>query len=157
MRRSLTPVIIRDGVHEHPAVRAWRSLHPDATPPDLIKMLKRPKRGRGEGRGGVYLLHGLGPNGSHLVAKDCLAEDAAGERASYEEVLPGLSVPCLRYHGWHPHRDGCGGWLFAQEASGAKFDKRDRGHRSLAAKWLGVLHAETLGRQAETNLPTRTS
>src|SRR5881296_3926597 len=107
---------------EHRAVRAWAALDPDRVVPESIEVLKFKRL---ESKSAVYRLNGVAPDGSAIVAKLCLAVTATVERIIYEEFLPRLPLPALRYYG---HVQGPGGescWLFLEDAGGLEYSPRD--------------------------------
>src|SRR5947208_11232788 len=104
-----------DGL-EHPAARAWRELRPGRDTPGRIETLHG--RQSKAWKRTVYRLAGVGPAGSAVIAKRCLAAQAAPERTLYEEVLPHLPVPVLRYYGFLGEPDGHFCWLFLEDAGG---------------------------------------
>src|SRR5438874_3259062 len=83
-----TPITI------HPAVHAWRQLYPDA---ELLRITPLRVRRR---KSTIYRLEGAGRAGGAVVAKRCGKETGLVERTVYEEILPGLSLPSLRYYGF---------------------------------------------------------
>src|SRR5205814_3728573 len=48
----------------------------------------------------VYRLQGAGPDSSAVIAKRSRKADALIERTIYEEILPRVTVPSLRYYGF---------------------------------------------------------
>src|SRR6266700_7898126 len=79
---------------EHPAVRAWNKLHPRPCRPAAIETLKRNKKSA------IYQLTGIGPGGSTIIAKRCQIGTGVTERIIYEQILPRLPLPALRFFGW---------------------------------------------------------
>jgi len=88
----------------------------------------------------VYRLNGAGSCGSTVVAKKRDTPDAAAEAEIYENVLPRLPLPRLRYYGSLHDEDGYF-WLFVEDAGDSVYHRRRSEHRTMAARWLGVLHA----------------
>ncbi len=137
---------------EHRAVKAWAELNPVRVEPESIEVSKFKKL---ESKSAVYRLNGVAPDGSAVIAKRCLTVTASVERIIYEEFLPQLPPPALRYYG---HVDEPGGefcWLFLENAGGLEYSPRDAGHRSLAARWLASIHAAAVGAGLERRLPGR--
>src|SRR5439155_21239331 len=152
MSKTVTTEILPENLLEHRAVKAWSQLNRERVEPESIEVLKFK---RPESKSAVYRLNGVAPDGSAVIAKRCLAATAAVERIIYEEFLPRLPLPALRYYG---HVDEPGGescWLFLEDAGGLEYSPRDAGHRSLAARWLATIHAAAVGAGLETRLPTR--
>jgi ATP-binding cassette, subfamily B, bacterial len=129
----------RSAIKSHPAVHAWCQLYPHAAP-SLIKPLRVRKR-----KSNVYRLEGAGQAGSAVIAKRCPKVVALVERTVYEDMLPRLALPSLRYHGFleEPEGDSC--WLFMEEATGADYSNLLPEHRARAGHWLGLLHASAAG------------
>ena len=117
---------------------AWRSL--GGARPRRVEALKESKRSR---RPGVYRLEGAGPGGSHVIAKICKRKTAEIESAVYEELLPNLPMPSLRYYGKVRDADRQHCWLFMDDAGDERHWPVEPEHRRLAARWLATiqLHA----------------
>src|SRR5262249_42248860 len=121
-----------------PAVKAWRELRPERGEPHGIEVLagghsKARKRSvylTGVGRGGV--------GGGAVIARRCKVNVAMLERTLYEEVLPHLPVPRLRYYGFVAEAESRYGWLFLEDAGGEEYSALLEGHRALAGRWLGL-------------------
>jgi aminoglycoside phosphotransferase (APT) family kinase protein len=141
--------VLRAGLAEHPALRAWRALSPAHAAPDHLVLLKR------KAEGAVLRLPGVGPGGAAVIAKRCRREKAAIERAVYERVLPRLPVPSLAYHGAVDDEDGRFAWLFLEDVGGERYAPEDRGHRELAARWLAHLHGAALEPELRAVFPDR--
>src|SRR5258708_6211146 len=88
-----TREMMAGNLSEHPAVCAWRKLQRAGVGPSAIDILKRNKKSA------IYRLHGVGPCGSAVIAKRCVTATALIERFIYQEVLPALPLPGLRYYG----------------------------------------------------------
>src|SRR5438477_3023837 len=152
MSKTVTTEILPENLLEHRAVKAWSQLEPERVEPESIEVLKFKRL---ESKSAVYRLNGVAPDGSTVIAKRCCSLTAAVERIIYEEFLPQLPLPAVRYYG---HVDEPGGefcWLFLENAGGLEYSPRDAGHRSLAARWLASLHAAAVGDGLETRLPAR--
>src|SRR5204862_282300 len=77
----------RENLLAHPAVQAWRQLHPDRVVPDRITPAKfKPNKPRPNLT--VYRLEGIGADGAAVIAKRCTREGGRIERIVYERVLP---------------------------------------------------------------------
>jgi ATP-binding cassette, subfamily B, bacterial len=143
LTRRRTPVRVRtqpapDPSIEHPAVAAWLSL--GGARPRHVTVLKS-KRFR---KRGVYRLEAAGPGETPVIAKICKRKTAEVEISVYEELLPGLPVPSLRYYGNVPDQDRQHCWLFMEDAGTERYSPSDPEHRRVAARWLATvqLHAE---------------
>ncbi|MBI4317239.1 MAG: aminoglycoside phosphotransferase family protein [Chloroflexi bacterium] len=140
-------------VLDHPAVQAWSQLHPERVRPDWIESLKgRWERTR---TSTVYRLAGVGLQGSDVIAKRCRRACGASERIVYERVLPHLPVPTPHYYGFveEPDADFC--CLFVEDAGENIYSPEVEEHRTLAARWVGILHASAARLNVATCLPDR--
>ena len=132
----------------HPATRAWRRLRPDAGLPARIVALRE------RDKADVYRLDAALAADASVVAKHCRTPGGVVERTIYEEILPSLPVSALGYFGHVDDEDGsC--WLFLEQAGGVRFAPDLPAHRTLAARWLGLLHAGAASVAAEAPLPDR--
>src|SRR3989454_1006211 len=146
----------RENLLAHPAVQAWRQLHPDHVVPDRITPAKfKPNKPRPNLA--VYRLEGVGADGAAGIAKRCTRGGGQIERTIYERILPRVPLPGPRYYGTVPGspedsaEDGC--WLFIGEIQGEKYDRLSPDHRAAAARWLGILHTEAQAAAAQAGLP----
>src|SRR5215475_9753213 len=134
---------------EHPAVKAWAKLRPDRLEPAGIERLQKKKKGV------VYRLEGIGPECSDIIAKRSSPERILKERIIYEQILPALPIPTVRYYGFieEPEDECC--WLFLESAGGEEYSPVVNEHRTLAAQWLGLLHTSAERLTAAARLPDR--
>ncbi len=136
----------------HPAVRAWKRLRPDALDVDRVDVLKF----RNAKKSTVYRLYAAGPGGASIIAKRCLAGPARVERLIYEEVLPAICFkPPLHYYGFEADRNQNYAWLFLEEARGMGYSPLDPMHRQLAGRWLAELHCAGVPAEIQRRLPSR--
>src|SRR5213596_2079496 len=133
----------RENLLAHPAVQAWRQLHPDRVVPDRITPAKfKPNKPRPNLT--VYRLEGVGVDSAPVIAKRCTQGGGQIERTVYERILPHVPLAGPRYYGTvsgshEDHaEDVC--WLFIGEIQGEKYDMLRPDHRAAAARWLGILH-----------------
>lgn len=154
MAKYVAGRVLRDNVRSHPAARAWSRLGPTRAEPGEIHVLKERRKGK-TAKSAVYRLTGVGPGASAVVAKRCKASTALVERIIYEEVLPRLPVPQLRFYGFleEPQGDAC--WLFLEDATGEAYSPHVAEHRLAAGLWLGRVHTTALPVDAATTLPDR--
>lgn len=129
--------ILRDHLPEHAAARAWSVLNSRPVAPEMIAVIKVWEK---KMKSGVYRLAGVGQGGSAVMAKRCLLQTGAVERAIYEEFLPRLDLPSLEYYGSVEDEDGRSIWLFLEEAGGDLYSPENPEHRALAARWLAAVH-----------------
>jgi len=77
------------------------------------------------------------------------------ERIIYEQILPALPIPAVRYYGFIEEPEGECCWLFLESASGEEYSPLVNEHRTLAAQWLGLLHKSAERLTAAARLPDR--
>src|SRR5207302_7175120 len=130
----------------HPAVHAWRQLYPHDEPRGItaVRIGRRRK---------VFRLQGAGPDGSAVIAKRSRKAKALIERTVYEEILPRVTVPSLRYYGFLADPDAEYCWLFLEEATGARYSRLLPAERAQVARWLGLLHTAAAEAAAKAQLP----
>ena len=104
---------------------------------------------------GVYRLEGAGPGGSPVIAKICKRKTAEVESLVYEELLPRLPMPSLRYYGKVPDDDRQHCWLFLEDAGAERYSPADPEHRRLAARWLATVQLHAAEFVAHADLPDR--
>src|SRR5438132_1157590 len=134
---------------EHPAIRAWAKLQPERVTPTGIGTLREKLTGS------VYRLEGVGPGGSDVIAKRSSPKGIRKQRTLYEQVLPALPIPTVRYYGFVEEPDDACCWLFLENAGGEEYSPLIAEHRALAARWLGLLHTAAAGAAAAARLPDR--
>ena len=141
---------------EHPATQAWHQLHISNAKPERIEILKRrPKDQRKDFEKLVCRLAGVGPDGSAVIGKRCKRTSAMVERIIYEEFLPYLPVPSLKYFGMVEETNGKFCWLFLEDAGGELNSAQLAEHRILIAQWLGQMHASSTQITAASGLPDK--
>ena len=151
-RRRIPARAHENGDHrlsDHPAVRAWLSLggaQPHAV--DVLKSARFRKRG-------VYRLEEAGPDGSPVIAKICKRKTAEVEAAVYEELLPRLPMPSLRYYGKLLDEDRQHCWLFMEDAGDERYSPERAEHRRLAARWLATIQLHAAEFVRTSYLPDR--
>ena len=121
----------------NPAVHAWSKLALTPAEPVSVELLKDRRASH------VYRLAGVGPDGSHVIAKRCPRTNALAEQAIYKRVLRDLPGLSLRYYGLVPDADTDACWMFVEDAAGVPYSPKSPEHGRLAAEWLARLH--TLG------------
>jgi aminoglycoside phosphotransferase (APT) family kinase protein len=147
--KSMSKRLVGTDLVGHPAAQAWARLRPGRAGPTAVVRLQK------KAKGVVYRLEGAGPGGSAIIAKHSSPERIHRERAVYEQVLPALPVPTVRYHGFVEEPGGEGCWLFLEEAGGEGYSPRSAEHRALAGRWLGLLHASGARVAATLRQPDR--
>jgi aminoglycoside phosphotransferase (APT) family kinase protein len=123
------------GLAEHPAVVAWRDVCPGGVVPPSLQVVKR------HASSTIYRLEDAGRYGEPVMAKRCVSTTAETEHIIYTDVLPALPVSSPRYYGKVQGRKHGFTWLFLQDVGNEEFTPTSPEHRSLAATWLGQLHA----------------
>jgi aminoglycoside phosphotransferase len=137
------------GVHEHPAVMAWRELDPHGSSPTSIVRLHATNL-----ETVVYRLNRSRAAGGAVIAKRAPVERIAAEVVVYQHVLSRVPVPTPRFYGVQP-LNGHEGWLFVEEAVGVEYDSADHAHRAAAARWLALFHAAASRLDVHDRLPSR--
>jgi aminoglycoside phosphotransferase (APT) family kinase protein len=146
MTRNGPPALLWGKLAWHPAVKAWSEVADDPVVPESIEVL------RPGSQSAIYRLMGAGPEGGNVVARQVPLPQAALERAVYEDILPLLPVAAPRQYGcWAEGEHGS--WLFFEDVGGERCYLADRGHRALAARWVGRLHTEATRIVAAQALP----
>ena len=141
--------ILPENLREHRAVKAWSRLEPRCVGPEKIEILKLKTKTV------VYRLVGLGPGGSAVIAKKCLARTGKVEQMIYQELLPRLPHPALRCYGYIPEPEGEFSWLFLEDAGAQKYSPANEEHRALAGRWLATVHGARVSADLQTLLPER--
>ena len=134
------------------AVAAWRTLG-QRTDPLAVDTLQIPGKGR---KTAVYRLRGAGCEGSPVIAKLARTERVGAERAIYQDVLPHVPLPTLRFYGVTPDDSSSERmWIFVEDAGDLPYRSAQTDHRALAARWLGRLHATVAQLDRRPRLPAR--
>ncbi|MEJ2303378.1 MAG: hypothetical protein P8Y14_17775 [Anaerolineales bacterium] len=136
---------------KHSAIRAWCELRRVPRDAELLEAFKV------EGQSAsVYRLVWVGKTGPSMIAKRSRQSTARVERIVYEEILPNLPLPTLRYHGSVAEPDGEYWWLFLEDVSSdEKYLPHIKEHRIAAAQWLGIMNTVASGSPAAACLPER--
>jgi hypothetical protein len=149
MSKPITSEILPKNLREHRAVQIWSGLQPERVEPEKIEILKRKRKTV------VYRLVGVGPGGSAVIAKKCLARTGAVERIIYQELLPRLPVPALRCYGFLPEPEGEFVWLFLEDAGTHVYSPANEEHRALAGAWMATVHGTRISADLQALLPDR--
>src|SRR5688500_1697707 len=120
-------------VADHPAVRAWGTLHGAARAANSIEVLKTGNKGRKN----AYRLHGIGSDRQAVIAKSASSDTLDFERCIYQDVLPSLPLPSLRCYGFL--REGPEAWLFVEDAGRGSLHPAVDGRGTELARWLGTM------------------
>lgn len=143
-------------VVEHPAAHAWAALEAGRPAPQQIVSLAHDPPGYGREKNSyVARLVAVGPEGANVIAKRCRAGAAAVERTMYEEVLPTLPMPRLRFYGFVEEPAASYAWLFLEEACGVIWDSHEPAHTARLTAWLARMHAAAAHVPAAQSLPDR--
>ena len=125
---------------------AWAGAEPQA-----VTVLKGSKKKR---KSEIYRLEGCAPGGESVIAKRCKRSTAELESTIYEDVLPGLPITSLRYHGMVDEgEEQC--WIFLEDAGDERYSPLIPEHRRLAARWLAALHGTAPEIPQASRLPDR--
>jgi hypothetical protein len=135
-----------DEVHDHDPAAVWCALHHTTGTPGDIEPLRTSRDTA------VYRFH---VGDSRIIAKRCPVATALVERTVYEQILPALALPRLRYFGASTEADETVWWLFIEEAQGPEYRSDRAADRAAAAQWLATLHGEIERLEISGSLPTR--
>ena len=149
MSKPVTNEALPPDLREHRAVVAWNRINPGGDEPAAIEVLKL------RNKSAVYRMAGIGPSGSAVIAKRCLAATARIEHMIHSEFLARLPIGALQCYGFLEEDSGEFCWLFMEEATGEAYSPLDSGHRALAGNWLATVHAAAAGAGLERFLPAR--
>ena len=138
----------------HPAAERWLELCGVAgRQPPRIETIKAKKKSS------VYRLIGARPDGGAVIAKRTRRPKALVEQVLYEEVLPHIAVPSLRWYGQveEPEATPAGHfcWLFLEDIGDERYSPFSASQRQLVAAWLGELHASAPDLSGPDRLPDR--
>jgi hypothetical protein len=136
-------------------VRAWVATgHHNRQAASIQIMADR--KGRNPNRKStVYRIVGAGPDGTNVIAKHARADRLRRELHVYQVILPAARLSSVRCHGYVEDGGGTHGWLFLQEAIGARYEESDPEHRAAASDWIARLHVRTSCRpDLGTEFPT---
>ena len=147
-KRSMVEVI-ETGLTEHPAVRAWECLGLNSGQPDRIQVLQFDKKTQ------AFLLEGVGPCRSNVIAKRSNRDRGMLEHKIYSEALAHLPITGIRYYGSLADQDSDFLWLFMEQATGEFYSPLEEEHRKLAAGWIGALHSSAADLSCAADLPAR--
>jgi len=129
---------IESNILEQPAVKVWLKINPNYAPPSRVEHLRRwasPK---------PFVCRMLGiETASHaVIAKRCKLTAGLQEKRFYEEILPQLPMPSLKYYGSFQEGDEHL-WLFLEDAGGRQFSFHKPEDRKIAVQWLINLHTHS--------------
>jgi len=130
----------RAAVRDHPAVRAWGTLRPDAAA--AVAAVDSLPRKRST-LAAIYRLPGVAGPRQAVIAKYWEAAAITVEQRIYQEILPAASVPALHCHGMVSEPDGEHAWLFLEEGCGDRCSLAAPEHQALASQWLARMHTAT--------------
>ena len=133
---------------QHPAVRAWSRLQPGRDVSE-IRPLKR------TAKSAIYRLTNTAAEARGVIAKRCLTATGLIERIVYEEILPRVAAPGLRFFGFLEDADPQFCWLFLEDAGSEAYAPALDSHRAAAARWLALLHTSAAGLPGAHRLPGR--
>jgi hypothetical protein len=134
----------------HGAAAAWRSVHPDGRIPSDVETVS----GRKSTNRSVYRLLHATAGGEPVIAKRYRVAVHDVERRFYQDVLPYLPVSTPHCYGML-RTDDQYVWIFLEDAGCQPFSPDDAGHRALAARWLGTMHAAAPDLPCTEGLPDR--
>lgn len=141
--------VLKTNLLKHPAVMAWRKIHPNQFKPKQIDVLAQ------KNKGSVYRLTFYGHDSSAVIAKRCKSEKAVIERVIYEEVLPYLSVSLPIFYGYIKEQDGFFWWLFLEDVGNQTLSPVLAEHRTLAAQWMAEMNISPEITNMKSSIPYR--
>jgi Ser/Thr protein kinase RdoA (MazF antagonist) len=143
------PEVLTESVREHPAVQAWLQVRSDCWEPGDLEVLQRRRYST------VYRLNHRKRGGARVIAKRCRVSTARIERTIYEDLLPLTGMPALGCYGLLEEPQGEYGWLFLEDAAGARYSPQLHHDRTLAGCWLAETHLATMSSGLKSRLPDR--
>ena len=131
----------------HPVVAAWRTIAPAGMRIEHADCLRASMT-----KGQIYRL-AFGNGATGVIAKRGRSDTLLVERTIYENILPRLPHPALRYFGFVVDEDEEFAWMFIEDAGDDRCSLAQ--HGGLAARWLGTLHGAAAELDALPSLPER--
>jgi hypothetical protein len=130
----------------HLALAAWTEFSGKPIDRDQIERL------RGGQKAVTYRIFGAGPDGRSVIVQHCRMKKAMNERLVYQQILPHVPVtsPCL--YGIKPESPDYA-WIFLEDVGDERYRDDDPVHRSLAGRWVGLLHSAASRVPAACSLP----
>jgi thiamine kinase-like enzyme len=132
------------------AFAAWRQMGNTGTPSTPVEVLK-------ESRSiAVCRIHGVGHQGSAVIARRCSEAIARSECIVYEKILPALPMRSLLFYGSVTSEDKRSRWIFTEDAGGKKYNSARQTLRQRAGAWLAQMHVHGADQlYAGADLPDR--
>ena len=149
MSKRTIPEVLTESVREHPAVQAWLQVQSDSVEPDSLELVQRRRHST------VYRLNQGKEDRARVIAKRCRTATARIERTIYEDLLPLTGMPALRCYGLLEEPEGEYGWLFLEDAAGARYSPQLHHNRALAGCWLAKTQLTALAHDLKSCLPGR--
>ncbi len=130
----------------HPAIAAWREFSHARIDHHQIDML------RTGNKSATFRIFGAGPAGTSLIVQRSRIEKAMTERLVYEQILRHAPVTSPRFYGLKPESAEYA-WIFLEDVGDQRYGENDPVHRSLAGRWVGLLHSAASHVPAARSLP----
>ena len=127
---------------DHPAVAAWLAFSGKTAAPEHIDVL----------RSTIHRLAGAGPAGTSVIVQYCRMQKALIERTVYDEILPHVPVTAPRFYGLKRETSDFA-WMFLEDVGDRRYSDADPVQRSLAGRWMGLLHSAASRLPAARSLP----
>jgi len=153
LKRKSEKIVLTQGLKDEEVVRAWWALGASPTAESRL-VPQRVERLRKRNKSIVYRLPSMGENGTDVIAKHCLRENALAERRAYE-ILERLPLATTRFYGYVGNGTDEFCWLFLEDAGGEPLNPEVPEQRELATRWLAALHATSSELEATSSLPER--
>src|SRR5438128_11546043 len=149
MSKRTIPEVLTESVREHPAVQAWLQVQSDSVEPDSLELVQRRRHST------VYRLNQGKEDRARVIAKRCRTATARIERTIYEDLLPLTGMPALRCYGLLEEPEGEYGWLFLEDAAGARYSPQLPHNRALAGRWLAKTQLAAMSAGLRSCFPDR--
>src|SRR5207249_545687 len=149
MSKRTIPEVLTESVREHPAVQAWLQVQSDSVEPDSLELVQRRRHST------VYRLNQGKEDRARVIAKRCRTATARIERTIYEDLLPLTGMPALRCYGLLEEPEGEYGWLFLEDAAGARYSPQLPPNRAFQAFCLPRTSLTALANDLSFCLPVR--
>ena len=152
MPESHTGLYARE-IAEHPAARAWTRIGGGLS--GLRAVIPVARRQVSLRKSSAYRLSGVGEDGASVIAKKCPLRYGLLERTIYERVLTNIPLPHPQFYGMASDDDEISCWLFIEDVGNQEYSLHAPTHRTIAGRWLGILHPSTTSLPSDLPLPDR--
>jgi thiamine kinase-like enzyme len=116
------------------ALAAWTDFSGKPIVHDRIERL------RGGKKAVTHRIFGAGPDGRSVIVQRCRMKKAMNEQLVYQQILPHVPVTSGHLYGVKPE-SADHAWIFLEDVGNERYVENDPVHRSLAGRWVGLLHS----------------